>query len=270
MILLPLVLWLFPHLQPSCQFVFLLPISLCCLYLLSVYCLMCDPFLQPFSFFSFVLVSMFGAIVAFLSLYLISPSDFTPESLQLLTSTCLSPGCLVPLQGPTLPASSYPDWPHPVLSVTKPPTQWPPSPRPPPCSVLSNDSRGKVATIWQNPWFIVGSADGGKCITRFLHSQHLLQVCAPWVFGMFDSTVSFILKIYTPLVYKGFDIAHRTCILNSEIKMKCWFVKWQGRRNVAWGKRNNTGIVPAFCGCSSKLLQTSWLKVAQIYYLTVL
>ncbi|KAF3823544.1 hypothetical protein GH733_007012 [Mirounga leonina] len=62
-------------------------------------------------------------------------------------SACMSLGCPVPPQGPALPASRYPQWPHPVLTVAK---QCPTPPSP----ILSNDSKEKVATIWWNPWFI--------------------------------------------------------------------------------------------------------------------
>lgn len=66
---------------PVGQFIFLPSTRLFCLCFLPVYYLICDPFLQPIFcfFFSFVLVSTFGAIVAFFSLYLILPPSFTLE-----------------------------------------------------------------------------------------------------------------------------------------------------------------------------------------------
>lgn len=53
-----------------------------------------------------------------------------------------------------------------------------------------------------------------------------------WVFRTFDNIVSFIVKICTLSVYKGFEIAHWKYILNSEINVKVKlldFVKCQDR-----------------------------------------
>lgn len=100
-IILPLFcFWLFSNHQSPSQFFFLLPISLSCLYFLSVHYPICDPFLQPFYF---VLVNTFNAI-ACLTFSLICLTNFTPEFISL--SDFLSLGCRVPQQPHLGPAHS--------------------------------------------------------------------------------------------------------------------------------------------------------------------
>lgn len=107
---------------PVGQFIFLPSTRLFCLCFLPVYYLICDPFLQPvFCFFFFLLflsvplVLLWHSFLSTSSCYLASHWNSPGRP----TSARLSLGCPMLPQDPALPASPYPEWPHPVLTVAE-------------------------------------------------------------------------------------------------------------------------------------------------------